>query len=62
MIQQQSTAEHFAFWLVRTFLASAEDQSEDMRPISDKEFFAVLAMLIGGVLLLALTIGPFGIL
>jgi hypothetical protein len=62
MIKRQSIQEPFAFWLVRAFLPSEEDVSEDLRPISDKEFYAVLAMLIAGVAALALTIGPFAIL
>ncbi len=62
MINRQSVQEPFAFWLIREFLASDENGLEDLQPIDDKEFYSVLAMLITGVVVLALTIGPFAIL
>jgi hypothetical protein len=62
MIIRQTVPEPFAFWLIREFLTSDEDKSEDLQPIDNKEFYSVLAMLIAGVAVLALTIGPFAIL
>jgi hypothetical protein len=61
MIRQQSVPDLFAFQLVREFLISDDDQFEELEPIGDKEFYSVLAMLIAGVVLLALTIGPIAI-
>ncbi len=46
----------------KPFPLSGEDESEDLLPIGDTEFYATLAMLIAGVAVLALTIGPFAIL
>jgi hypothetical protein len=62
MIRRQSAPEPFVFWLIREFLATKEDASEDLQPISSKEFYSVLGMLFAGILLLAVTIGPFKIL
>jgi hypothetical protein len=45
----------------KPFPLAEEDTSEDLRPIGDKEFYSTLAMLIAGLVLLALTIGPFAI-
>lgn len=61
MIKRQSIQEPFAFWLIREFMASKEDASEDLRPISNREFYSILAMLVAGVAALALTIGPFAL-
>ena len=61
MINRQTVPEPFAFWLIREFLTSDEDASEDLKPIEDKEFYSMLGMLIAGVAVLALTIGPFAI-
>jgi hypothetical protein len=62
MINRQSIPEPFAFWLIREFLTSHEYESEDLKPIDNKEFYSVLAMLIAGIAVLAVTIGPFAIL
>jgi hypothetical protein len=61
MIKRNVFSEPFAFWLTREFLATEEDQAEDLRPIGDKEFYSTLAMLVAGIVVLALTIGPFAI-
>jgi hypothetical protein len=61
MINRQSVQEPFAFWLIREFLTSKTDESEDLRPIDDKEFYSAIAILAAGVLFLALTIGPFAL-
>ena len=61
MIRQQSVPEPFVFQLVREFLVSDDDRIEELEPIGDKEFYSVLAMLIAGVVLLALTIGPIAV-
>lgn len=62
MFNRQTVPEPFAFWLIREFLTSDEDELEDLRPMDNKEFFSVLAMLIAGIAVLAVTIGPFAIL
>jgi len=61
MINRQTVPEPFAFWVIREFITSDEAASEDLKPIDSKEFYSVLAMLIAGVAVLALTIGPFAI-
>jgi hypothetical protein len=61
MINRQSVQEPFAFWLIRECLMSKTDESEELRPIDDKEFYSVMALLAAGVLVLALTIGPFAL-
>jgi hypothetical protein len=61
MINRQSIRDPFAFWLSQEFLAVDEHESEDLKPIGDKEFYSVLAMLVTGVVVLALTIGPIAI-
>jgi hypothetical protein len=61
MIKRNAYQEPFAFRLVREFLTTEEDQAEDLRPIGNKEFYTTLAMLVAGVAVLALTIGPFAI-
>ncbi len=61
MIRQQSVPEPFALQLVRDFLISDDGQFEEVEPIGDKEFYSILAMLIAGVVLLALTIGPIAV-
>jgi hypothetical protein len=61
MISRQSVQEPLAFRLVREFLMSKTDESEDLRPIDDKEFYSAMALLTAGVIVLALTIGPFAL-
>ena len=61
MINPQSVSEPFSFWFIREFLTSENDRTEETKPIDDKEFYSVLAMLFAGVVILALTIGPFAI-
>jgi hypothetical protein len=61
MINRQSVQEPFAFWLIREFLMSKTDESEELRPIDDKEFYSAMALMTAGVLVLALTIGPFAL-
>jgi len=61
MINRQSISEPFAFWFDWELLNSEELDSEDLQPIDDKEFYSGLAMLVTGVIILALTIGPFAI-
>jgi hypothetical protein len=61
MIKRQSIQEPFAFWLIREFLTSEEDAAEELRPITNREFYSILAMLVAGVAVLGLTIGPFAL-
>ena len=51
--------ESFAFWVVRQFLATEEDRLLDLQPITNKEFCSVFFILVLGIVILALTIGPF---
>ena len=60
-MSRQVIQERFAFWLVREFLTSEDEQFTNLEPISNKEFYSVLGLLIAGVAVLALTIGPFAI-
>ncbi len=53
--------EPFAFWLVRQFLSSPDEELEDLKPVDDKEFYSILGMLLAGLAAIALTIGPFAI-
>ena len=62
MINPHSVKEPFAFWLIREFLAADEDGSEELQPIDDKEFYSVLGLLVAGIAILALTIGPLAVL
>jgi hypothetical protein len=61
MIRQQSVPRPFAIRLVREFLISDDEQFEELEPIGDREFYSILAMLIVGVVLLALTIGAIAV-
>ncbi len=61
MINRQSIQEPFASGLVREFLASKTGENEYSRPIDDKEFYSAMAIVAAGVLILALTIGPFAL-
>jgi hypothetical protein len=44
--------EPFAFWLVRQFLIAEEDLKEDFEPISNREFFSILSMIIAALVIL----------
>ena len=61
MIAPRGDREPFLFGLIREIFGDEEEQVEDLKPIEDKEFYAILGMLLAGVLVLALTIGPFAI-
>jgi hypothetical protein len=62
MINRQSIPEPFSLWFSREFLTAETNDSEDLLPIDNKVFYSELAMVVTGVIVLALTIGPFGIL
>ena len=47
--------------LTRLFEGAGEDHFEDLRPIEDKQFYSVLAILVAGLAAIALTIGPLAI-
>jgi hypothetical protein len=38
--------EPFAFWLVRQVLPNIENQEEDIQPISNREFYSMMGMII----------------
>ncbi len=61
MIKRQAISEPFAFWLIREFLGGEEESFEELTPVSDKEFYSILAMLVAAIAAIALTIGPFSI-
>ncbi len=61
MINRQSAQEPFVFMLIREFLTTKADESEESRPIDNKEFYSAMALLTAGVVILALTIGPFAL-
>jgi len=61
MIQRQSVPAPFSFRMIREFLVSDEELFGEMKPIGNREFYTILAMVIGAVLLLAVTIGPLAI-
>jgi hypothetical protein len=44
--------EPFAFWLVRQFLITEERQKEDIKPISNRELFSILSMIIAALVIL----------
>lgn len=58
MIPQQSLQGSLSLRLIREFFVSDDDQFGALKPISNREFYSVLAMLIAGLALLAVTIGP----
>jgi hypothetical protein len=60
-IRRQSIPEPSLFRLILEFLFSDEKRIEELEPIGDKEFYSILAMLITGIVLLAVTIGPFSL-
>ena len=62
MIRRQSIQQPSWWELVRESFISDDDQFDELKPIGDKEFYSVLAILVAGVVLLALTIGPIAIL
>ena len=61
MIKRQVISEPFAFWLIREFLSDEEEGWEELKPIGNKEFYSILAMLVAAVAVIALTIGPLSI-
>ncbi len=61
MIKRQVLSQPFAFWLVQEVLSGEEETLEELKPIADKEFYAILAMLLAAIATIALTIGPFSI-
>ncbi len=61
MIKRHVLSQPFAFWLIQEFLSGDDEGLEELRPIGDKEFYAILAMLLAAVAAIALTIGPFSI-
>lgn len=61
LIRRHVVPEPFMFGLIREFFESDDDQFEDLQPIGSKEFYSILGLLLGGVAILALTIGPFAI-
>ena len=38
--------EPFFFWLVRQLLPAVENQEEDIQPISNREFYSIMSMII----------------
>ncbi len=44
--------EPFMFWLVRQFLPPEEDRQENVQPITDREFYSTIAMIIAALLVL----------
>ncbi len=46
--------EPFAFWLIQQFLPPIEDQEEDVQPISNYEFYSVMAIIVVALVLLDL--------
>jgi hypothetical protein len=46
--------ETFPFWLVRHFLESDNDPGNNAKPISDREFYSIFAMIIGSLIILNL--------
>jgi len=61
MVRRHSVAQPLAFRLIEEFFISDDDEFEESKPISNKEFYSILAMLIVGVVVLAVTIGPFAL-
>ena len=59
MTEQKESTEPLVFCLIRQFLATEEDQMLDLQPITNKEFYSVLLILVLGIVILALAIGPF---
>ena len=62
MITRQSLSGPLSFRSLRGFIVSDREASEELQPITNREFLSVLSMLIVGLLLLAVTIGPLKIL
>ncbi len=52
MKTRPNNAEPFAFQLVRQFLPAMEDQEEEVQPISDREFYSILVMIIVALVVL----------
>jgi hypothetical protein len=42
----------FAFWLAQQFLLMDDIQKEDVRPISDREFYSIMVIIAGAILAL----------
>ena len=62
MLMRQSIMQPFSFKVIRDFFPPSEESFEELQPITNREFFSVLGMLVVGLLLLAVTIGPITIL
>jgi len=45
MILQKNQEEPFMFWLVREMFATAEGVEEELKPISDREFYTWMGVL-----------------
>ncbi len=61
MARPANSSQSFGLSLTDLFLGGDEDQFEELRPISGKEFYSALAILVAGLAAIALTIGPLGI-
>jgi len=44
--------EPFAFWLVRQFLTTEENQKKDIRPVGNHELFSIFGMIIAALIIL----------
>ena len=56
-----SPREPFVFSLLREVFFSVEDQREELQPVSDREFYSILTILVAGLATIALTIGPLAV-
>ncbi len=44
--------EPFAFWLVKRFLPAEDNQKESIQPISNREFYGIMSMIIVALIVL----------
>jgi hypothetical protein len=44
--------EPFMFWLTRQSLPVVEDQDQDVRPMTNREFYSVMGMVVGALIVL----------
>jgi len=52
-LKRNQIAEPFVFWLIQELFSGTENDSEELEPISNREFYAWLGLITGALLVYA---------
>ena len=61
LTNEENQREPFTFWLVRLILPADEGSEDGFQPISNREFYAMSALILTAYALYALFLGPLGV-